>query len=144
MKYKQALLNSPSDFKRLYGVTPETFWKMVQVVRDAKQGSRGSYSKLTIPDQILLTLEYWREYRTLFHIAKNWVVHESTAQQTVRRIEDMLIKSRKFSLPSQREMVKSNTEIEIVIVIVDVAETEIERPKKTRSHTTVANKSAIR
>jgi hypothetical protein len=70
MKYKQALSNSPSDFKRLYGVTPQTFWKMVQVVRDAKQGSRGSYSKLTIPDQILLTLEYWREYRTLFHISK--------------------------------------------------------------------------
>ena len=142
MKYKQALSNSPSDFKRLYGVTPETFWTMVQVVRDAKQGSRGSYSKLTIPDQILLTLEYWREYRTLFHIAKNWGVHESTAQRTVKRIENMLIKSRKFSLPSQREMAKSNTEIEIVIV--DIAETEIERPKKNRSHTIVARKSAIR
>lgn len=24
MKYKQALSNSPSDFKRLYGVTPQT------------------------------------------------------------------------------------------------------------------------
>ncbi len=36
MKYKQALSNSPSDFKRLYGVTPQTFWKMVQVVRDAR------------------------------------------------------------------------------------------------------------
>ena len=113
---------------------------MVQVVRDAKQGSRGSYSKLTIPDQILLTLEYWREYRTLFHIAKNWGVHESTAQRTAKRIKDMLIKSRKFSLPSQREMTKSNTEI----VIVDIAETEIERPKKNRSHTIVARKSAIR
>lgn len=99
---------------------------MVQVVRDVKQGSRGSYSKLTIPDQILLTIEYWREYRTLFHIAKDWGVHESTPQWTVKRIEDMLIKSRKLSLPSQREMVKSNTEIEIVIV--DIAETEIERP----------------
>lgn len=40
----------------------------------------------------------------------------------------MLINSKKFRLPSQREMAKSNTEIEIVIV--DVAETEIERPKK--------------
>ena len=115
---------------------------MVQVVRDAKQGSRGSYSKLTIPDQILLTLQYWREYRTLFHIAKDWGVHESTAQRTAKRIKDMLIKSRKFSLPSQREMAKSNTEIEIVIV--DIAETEIERPKKNRSHTIVARKSAIR
>jgi hypothetical protein len=114
----------------------------VQVVRDAKQDSRGSYSKLTIPDQILLTLEYWREYRTLFHIAKDWGIHESTAQRTVKKIEDMLIHSKKFSLPSQREIAKSNTEIEIVIV--DVAETEIERPKKNRSHTTVAFQSAIR
>ena len=142
MKYKQALSNSQSDFKRLYGVTPQTFWKMVQVVRDAKQGSRGSYSKLTIPDQILLTLQYWREYRTLFHIAQDWGVHESTAQRTVKRIENMLIKSQEFSLPSQREMSKSETEIELVII--DVAETEIERPKKNRSNTIAASKSAIR
>lgn len=142
MKYKQALENSPSDFKRMYGVTPETFWKMVQVVRDGKQGSRGSYAKLSIPDQILLTLQYWREYRTLFHIALYWGVHESTAQRTVKRIEDSLIKSQKFSLPSQREMWKNSTEIEVVIV--DVAETEIERPKKNRSHITAGSKSAIR
>ena len=70
---------------------------MVQVVRDEKQGSRGSYSKLSIPDQILLTLQYWREYRTLFHLAQDWGVHESTAQGIVKRIEDMLIKSQRFS-----------------------------------------------
>lgn len=142
MKYKQALQKLPSDFKRMYGVTPETFWKMVQVVRNAKQGSRGSYSKLSIPDQILLTLQYWREYRTLFHIAQDWEVHESTAQRTVKRIENMLIKSQEFSLPGQREMSKSDTEIELVII--DVAETEIERPKKNRSNTIAARKSAIR
>ena len=61
----------------------------MQVVRDAKQGSRGSYSKLSIPDQILLTLQYWRKYRTLFHIAQDWGVHESTAQRIVKRIEDI-------------------------------------------------------
>jgi hypothetical protein len=142
MKYKQALQKLPSDFKRMYGVTPETFWKMVQVVRNAKQGSRGSYSKLSIPDQILLTLQYWREYRTLFYIAQDWGVHESTAQRTVKRIENMLIKSQEFSLPSQREMSKNDTEIELVII--DVAETEIERPKKNRSNTIAASKNAIR
>jgi hypothetical protein len=40
----------------------------------------------------------------------------------------MLIKSQAFSLPSKREMCKSKTEIEVVII--DVAETEIEQPKK--------------
>ena len=142
MKYKQALQSLPTDFKRRYGVTPETFWKMVQVVRNVKQGSRGSYAKLSIPDQILLTLQYWREYRTLFHIAEDWGVHESTAQRTVKRIEDILIKSKEFSLPSNREVCKSQTEIEVLIV--DVAETEIERPKKNRNSIIVASRNAIR
>lgn len=142
MKYKQALLGSASNFKRMYGVTPETFWKMVQVVRNAKQGSRGSYAKLSIPDQILLTLQYWREYRTLFHIGQDWGLHESTVQRTVKRIEDMLIHSQEFSLPSKRKMCQAQTEIEVVIV--DVAETEIERPKKNKSNIIVASRNAIR
>ena len=101
-------------------------------MRDEKQGSRGSYSKLSIPDQILLTLQYWREYRTLFHIAQDWGVHESTAQRIVKEIEDMLIiKSQTFSLPSKREICQSETEIEVVII--DVASTESERPKKTEA-----------
>jgi hypothetical protein len=79
----------------------------------------------------LLTLQYWREYRTLFHLAQDRGVHESTAQRTVKRIEDMLIKSKEFSLPSQGELAKQTTEIEVVVV--DVAETEIERPKKTET-----------
>lgn len=142
MKYKQALFASASNFKRMYGVTPETFGKMVQLVRNAKQGSRGSYAKLSIPDQILLTLQYWREYRTLFHIGQDWGLHESTVQRTVKRIEDILIKSQEFSLPSKRKMCQPQTEIEVVIV--DVAETEIERPKKNRSNIIAASRNAIR
>ena len=91
---------------------------------------------------VVLTLEYWREYRTLFHIAQDWGIHESTAQRTVKRIEEFLIKSKKFRLPSQRELSKQSSEIKRVII--DVAETEIERPKKNRSATIVASKSAIR
>ena len=116
MKYKQALQSLPSDFKRKYGVSPETFWLIVQAVRDAKQGSRGSHAKLSIPDQVVLTLEYWREYRTLFHIAQDWGIHEATAQRTVKRIEEFLIKSQKFRLPSQRELSKQSSEIKRVII----------------------------
>src|SRR4028118_567369 len=141
MKYKQALQSLPSDFKRKYGVSPETFWLMVQAVRDAKQGSRGSHAKLSIPDQVVLTLEYWREYKTLFHIAQDWGI-ESTAQRTVKRTEEFLIKSQKFRLPSQRELSKQYSEIKRVII--DVAETETERPTKNRGATIVASKSAIR
>lgn len=55
MSYKKAIELSPSHFKRLYGVKVDTFWKMVEVVRNAKDGSRGSHAKLSIPDQVLLT-----------------------------------------------------------------------------------------
>ena len=142
MKYKQALSNSPSDFKRLYGVTLETCEENGASSAGCQAGQpwqlfQANNTRPNIADIRILA----RVQNTISH-SKKLGVHESTAQRTVKRIEDMLIKSRKFSLPSQREMVKSNTEIEIVIV--DVAETEIERPKKNRSHTTVANRSAIR
>ena len=50
--------------------------------------NRGGQPKLSIEDQLLITLEYWREYRTYFHIAQSWGVHESTICRTVHRVED--------------------------------------------------------
>jgi len=142
MSYKKAIELSPSHFKRRYGVNPKTFWKMVEVVRNAKHGSRGSHAKLSIPNQILLTLQYWREYRTYFHIAQDWGIHEATAYRTVKRIEDILSKAEEFHLPGQRQLQQSEPEIEVIVV--DVAETEIERPKKNRKATIAGNRSAIR
>jgi len=37
-----------------------------------RRGRRGGQAKLTVEDQLLLVLEYWREYRTQFHIATSW------------------------------------------------------------------------
>src|SRR4028119_2140385 len=142
MRYIKALKLAPSEFKRMYGVTVETFWERVKAVRDGKQGSRGSHASLPIPDQILLALQYWREYRTYFHIAQDWGIHEATAYRTVKRIEDILSKADDFHLPGQRQLQQSSSEIEVIIV--DVAETEIERPKKNRKVTIAGNKSAIR
>lgn len=141
MRYKQALKLAPGDFKRLYGVSHETFEKMKELVLKAKLGQRGCHSKLSIPDQILLTLQYWREYRTFFHIAQDWSIHESTAWRIVRRIENILIQAEEFRLPSKRQLQQDGEEIEIIVV--DVAETEIERPKKNRRGTIVANRNAI-
>lgn len=141
MRYRQALKMSPADFKRAYGVQRETFQKMIEVVVKAKVGKRGCHSKLSIPEQILLTLQYLREYRTFFHIGQDWGVHEATACRIVRRIEDTLIKSEEFRLPSKRQLQKNETEIEVIVV--DVAETEIDRPQKNRKATTVAKKAII-
>ena len=141
MHYKQTEKLNNSDFKRLHGVSKETFEKMRKEVVKAKLGKQGCHSKLSMPDQILLTLQYWREYRTLFHIAVDWGIHESTACRIVKRIENILIKVEEFHLPSKRKLRQTETEIEIIVV--DVSEIEIERPKKTRKVTIVESRDII-
>ncbi len=70
MTYKQVKHLLPAEFKRLCGVQRQTFSQMVGVLRDCyQQKAPGRPSKLSVEDQLMLTLEYWREYRTYFHIA---------------------------------------------------------------------------
>lgn len=106
-----------------------------------KAKQRGGQTKLSVENQLLIALEYWREYRTYFHIAQSWGVHESTVCRTVHRVEDKLINSRKFSLPGKKAL--SSAETEWSVVIIDVGESPIERPKKNSAVTTVARKRDI-
>jgi Helix-turn-helix of DDE superfamily endonuclease len=71
----------PAAFKRLCGVRPETFARMLSLLEQGALQKRkpGRPSKLSLPDQLLLTLQYWREYRTYFHVGQFWGVNESTA-----------------------------------------------------------------
>lgn len=143
MSYKQVKNLKPTEFKRLYGVYPETFKDMVTVLAAEKvlQKKTGRPSKLSTEDQILITLEYWREYRTYFHLGTSWGINETTALRMIRKVEDILIKSGLFNLPGKKAVQQKNTEIETVVV--DVVEHEIERPKKNRKNTTVASKNVI-
>jgi hypothetical protein len=58
-----------------------------------------------------MALEYWREYRTYFHIGQSWGVNESTAYRIIRKIEDVLINSRAFSLPGKKKLFSPNCKI---------------------------------
>lgn len=130
MRYEAVKELSPEAFKRLTGVRPEVFRQMVGVLRGAETEKKkaGRPSKLCLEDKLLLTLSYWREYRTQFHIAASYGVHESSANRIITHIEDVLIKSKVFSLPKRREV----TESDWTVVLVDATETPVERPKKTK------------
>ena len=132
MTYEQIKNLKEKEFKRLCGVKPKVFDEMVDILKQEspKQRQRGGQAKLTIEDQLLIALEYWREYRTYFHISKSWGVHESTVCRIVHRVENKLIKSKKFSLPGKKALTSTDTQWEVVIV--DVGESPIERPKKTK------------
>lgn len=139
MTYEDVKNLKAGDFKRLCGVTKETFTAMCEVVARYKQlNSRGRKSNLSIENQLLLTLSFWREYRTLFHLGRDWKLHESNVSRLVRRIEDILLKSGKFALPGKKRLLAEDS---IKYTIVDVTESLIERPKKNKSTIIRARKS---
>ena len=144
MPYTDLQNLSAAEFKRLCGVSHETFNEMVEVLRpdSERQGRRGGQNKLSVEDQLLVTLEYWREYRSQFHIATSWGLHETTVGRTIKKVEDLLVKCGKFRLPGKRQMYQPGWEWKVMIV--DVGEMEIERPKKNKNDITVVSNIAIR
>ncbi|MDY6551623.1 helix-turn-helix domain-containing protein, partial [Acinetobacter faecalis] len=59
---------------------------------------KGRPHKLPLEDRLLLCIEYWREYRTFFHLGMSYGVSETSAIRITRVIEDTLIRSGKFNL----------------------------------------------
>lgn len=145
MSYEQVKDLPPAEFKRYCGVQPETFRKMVEAVSShlsRKRRVSGRPPKLPVEDQVLMTLEYWREYRTFFHLATSWGLHESSVWRIIRRVEDILTKSQDFKLPGKKKLQPADHQIEFVVV--DVAETPIERPKKSSGRITAGRRSGTR
>jgi hypothetical protein len=143
-KYDKVTLLPPAQFRRLTGVTPMVFAKMLVILRRADKQRRkrgGKPPKLCVEDQLLLTLEYLREYRTYFHIGQSYGVSESQAWYIDHWIEDTLIADGQFHLPGKKALLKSDVEIEIALV--DVTESPVERPKKDNGVSTQGRRSAI-
>ena len=63
---------------------------------------------------------------------------ESTVRRTIERVENALIKSGKFSLPG-RKALRDNVDFEVIVI--DVAESPVERPQKNNDAITAARKS---
>lgn len=141
MTYERIKHLKATEFKRLCGVRPETFAKMLQVLQQWAEHKRkpGGPTKLSLEDQLLLTLEYWREYRTYFHMGQSWGIHESTVCRIVNKMETILAGSGAFKLPGKKQLQQPDYELEVVVV--DVSETPIERPQKNKSASTVAKRS---
>ena len=100
----------------------------------------GRPTKLSHADQLLMTLMCWREYRTEFHIAQSYGISEATVCRTIQKVENVLARSNKFRLPGKKALQASDTVFEVVLV--DVSEQPIERPKKDSTGITAVKRSA--
>lgn len=145
MKYENIKGLEDERFRRLTGVKRTTFEKMIVILKEAdekKKAKGGRKKKLCLGDQLLMTLEYLREYRTYFHVSQSYSVSESTAYETIKWIEDTLIKHPDFALPGRKALLKSDMTYELILI--DATETPIERPKKDKGATILEKRSAIR
>ena len=79
----------------------------------------------------LVGIKYWRQYVTQKELAFEFEVGEATVHDTIVWVEDTLVKSGKFSLPGKKALLEDN---EIEVILVDVTESPIERPKKNKSN----------
>lgn len=133
MKFNN-LKNKPEEvFRRLTGVKRATFDKMIEILTEAdtkKHKKGGRPHSLPMEERLLMALEYLREYRTYAHIATSYGVSERCAFDTVRWVEDTLIKAKEFALPGRKALLKSDYEFEVILI--DASESPIERPKKNK------------
>jgi hypothetical protein len=72
----------------------------------------------------------------------SWGLDETSVLRIVRKVENILIKSGLFNVGGKKQLYFQDSAIEILVV--DVAEHEIERPKKSRKSIIVVSKNAIR
>jgi len=141
---RERVKNLPKKhFKQIFGVSRGTFLKMYKVLRrDYRQKHKrgGRPPTLSVLDKLVIALMYWREYRTYRHIAFDYGVGKTAIGDAVIWVEDTLIKSGLFALPSKRFLEKDDS---LEIVLIDVTEQPIERPKKNKKTGIPARKSAI-
>jgi hypothetical protein len=146
MRYSDLCSRPPSEFKRLTGVKPGTFELLTNAWKESlqarwKEGKNGGRKRRLEPeDEVLLTLMYWREYRSYLHISTSYGISEPTVSRIIRDVEDAWAKRPELQLPGKRSLVKDVEET----LLIDVTEIAIERPKKDRESTTAEKRSATR
>lgn len=129
-KYTNIKTLSHSNFKRYTGVTKFVFELMILVIEKWEKNNQkkeGRPNTLSVADQILMMLSYYREYRTFFHLGLDYGLNESNVQRNIEKIESILIASNYFRIEGKKVLVSSNS---IKSIRIDVTECIAQRPKK--------------
>ena len=130
------------QFRRKTGIKRRTFNKIYEILeeKELEKNSLGARpNSLDLKTRIIMWLEYLREYRTYFHIGATYGVSESTCYRNCVWIENVLIKSKVFNLKSKQFLLDKSVES----VTIDVTESQIERPKKSRESIILERKNGI-
>ena len=145
MNNEERIQNLKEDeYQELFGIKKPTFDKMLEILQTKhvelhKKGGRKP--KLSVLDKLIIMLTYYRDYRTMNNIAFDYGVVKSTICDTVKWVENVLVKDGSFSLPKKRTLQQEDLDVEVVLI--DATECEIERPKKNKKNGIQAKRKNI-
>ena len=133
MKYENIKNYKETRFRAVTGVTIVTFHAMPEELKSAyakAHKNRGRHRKLSPEDMLLMTLEYYKEYRTLECIGASYGLQKANVGKTIKWVEEALIKSEAFHLPGKKKLLQSEFEA----IVADTTKTPIQRPKNNQRH----------
>ena len=129
-RVKKALRMSDQQFKRIIGTTKPVFLMMINVLEIAHEKlheTGGKPHDLTVGDKLLMTLQYYREYRTMENIAVDYGCAKSSVCRFINWIENTLSADGQFQLPGKQALQDGT----LKTVAVDVTEHPTEHPQTT-------------
>ena len=99
MRWEQLREIPEAKFKRLVGVSPATFEQMRQAAAASEPpsthpkrgGKRGPKPSLSLEEQLLMLLMYYREYRSFAHIGASFAMSEAQSWRIITGLEARLI-----------------------------------------------------
>jgi len=130
LSWKKLYKKSDNEFRRITGIKKTTFAFLIKLLLPKWKALRlagGPKPKLKLEEQLLLSLSYWRNNGTYLETGSKYGVSESRAWEISRWIEDILIHEKALSLPGKKALL---AEKKYEIVVFDVTECPIERPKR--------------
>ena len=134
---------SAASFKRATGIHKNVFLELVEILNNYKllhrnHPSSGNKSILITEDALLMVLMYYREYRTQYHIGITYGLSESRVCEMIKEIETIIVQDARYHLPGKKKLLQSENTFEVVLI--DVSESPVERPKKNNADIILARK----
>ena len=142
-KHKNDFNRSEIDFnvwKRIHKPLKIQELKLLHDESSESQKPPSKPSDLTPCDKLIITLEYYREYRTMERIGMSYGCAKSSVCRSINWVEDTLSADGRFQLPGKRALQEDG----VKTVAIDVMEHRIERPKKNKRSGILGRKSSIR
>ncbi|MDR0390917.1 MAG: transposase family protein [Planctomycetaceae bacterium] len=88
---------------------------VLKTTQEKRQKKGGKLSKLSIGDQLFLTIQYWREHRTMTHIAYDFGITKNTVRNTIMQVENTLLQNGTFQLPHKKTLLSQKNTAQISV-----------------------------